>query len=339
MSSDPSRPAKRSGNAPLESILERRYPRRDLLLAGAGAAALGALGGRPGPALAEQSRFDFAEVAHGLDQTHHLPPGYRGQVLLRWGDPLFPGLPPFDARRQTAADQLRRFGYNNDYVGFVPLPGRDGQRGLLCVNHEYVSSELAFPEADREARQDPNSARGREVVAVEMAAQGGSIVEIRRDEAGLWQPVLESRYNRRISALDTKMALRGPAAGHPRMQTEADRSGRRVLGTFANCAGGITPWGTYLMAEENFHCYFEGDVGDDHPEAGNHLRIGMGPAKVTWGRFLKRFDIAQEPREPNRFGWIVEVDPRDPASTPLKRTALGRFPSELSITFSSTFRV
>ncbi|MGZ8330689.1 MAG: PhoX family protein [Rhodoplanes sp.] len=159
-------------------------------------------------------------------------------------------------------------------------------------------------------------------VDIEMAAHGGSVLEIKR-ENGKWRVADGSRYARRLDAT-TPMELAGPAAGHPRVQTKADPTGRRVLGTINNCAGGVTPWGTWLTCEENFHGYFSGKLADDHPEAKNFKRYGLPGNWYAWGKFHDRFDVSKEPNEANRFGWIVEIDPFDPTSTPKKRTALGR---------------
>ncbi len=126
----------------------------------------------------------------------------------------------------------------------------------------------------------------------------------------------------------TEMALSGPAAGHDRLKTNADATGTRVFGTINNCAGGVTPWGTYIMAEENIHGYFMGTLPEGHPEAGNYKRLGVPEGTYAWGRFHDRFDLSKEPNEPNRFGWVVEVDVEDPNSMPKKRTALGRFKHE-----------
>jgi secreted PhoX family phosphatase len=54
------------------------------------------------------------------------------------------------------------------------------------------------------------------------------------------------------------MDIHGPARGHALMRTNADPAGTRVLGTFANCSAGKTPWGTYLTSEENVDDYFAG---------------------------------------------------------------------------------
>jgi hypothetical protein len=120
------------------------------------------------------------------------------------------------------------------------------------------------------------------------------------------------------------MEITGPAAGHARLRTAADPSGRKILGMINNCAGGTTPWGTWLTCEENFHGYFWGKLPDAHPETRNSKRYGVPGNFFAWGKWHERFDVAQEPNEANRFGWVVEIDPFDPTSTPKKRTALGR---------------
>jgi secreted PhoX family phosphatase len=158
---------------------------------------------------------------------------------------------------------------------------------------------------------------------VQMAAVGFSIVEIAK-EGNTWRVVQDSRYNRRIST-NAPMRISGPAAGHPRMRTSADPSGTKSLGTFNNCAGGTTPWHTMLTAEENIQNYFSGDPTKG-PEAGARKRFNMsGKGRYAdWGRYFDRFNLDKEPNEPNRFGWIVEIDPYDPNHTSVKRTALGR---------------
>ena len=305
--------------------LDRRTVLRGALTTTALAATVGplvTLGGRE--AQAKGPSFQFEEIQHGVDETHHVAPGYDADVLIRWGDKVFSDSPEFEPMNQTAAAQEKQFGYNNDYIGFVPLSS-DGNRALLCVNHEYTNEELMFPGL---GRQDKIGFTGMtpELVDIEMSAHGGSIIEIAKS-GGKWQVVTDSQYNRRISTRTTYMEITGPAAGHDRMKTSVDSSGRRVIGTVNNCAGGITPWGTYLMAEENFHGYFQGNVAG-HPEERNYKRYGVPGGWYGWGKYHKRFDINAEPNEANRFGWVVEVDPMDPASTPKKRTALGRFKHE-----------
>ncbi len=321
-------------------IILRRYSRREVMRGTLGVAAAASLfgpaplAGRASHAEGAQDRFSFEEVAAGVDETHHVAEGYQADVLLRWGDKLFPDSPPFDPLKQSAAAQLKQFGYNNDYVAFIPLDA-EGRSGLLCVNHEYTNEEVMFPGI---ARQDlicfPDMTA--ELVDIEMAAHGVSIVEIRR-EGDRWRPVLDSRYNRRISPADTAMSVDGPAAGHERMKTSADPSGQSIAGSLNNCAGGVTPWGTYLTAEENFHGYFWSDLcaqggkapaGLGGPQAKSYERYGVPGLWQAWGKFNDRFNVDKEPNEPNRFGWIVEIDPFDASSMPVKHTALGRFRHE-----------
>lgn len=332
----PVNPRLAAGVATIGDVIGQRLSRRGFLgglgavsavaLAGCarGAEAPGLAGSREAVS-ADTPGFSFDEIARGMDETHHVAEGYRADVLIRWGDPLFADSPVFDPANQTAEAQRRQFGYNNDFIGYVPLDAdsEGRERALLCVNHEYTSTNIMLPGV---AAGYPASMT-RELCEIEMAAHGGSIVEIRKED-GVWKPVTDSYYNRRITADTTKMRVTGPAAGSPRLQTTEDPTGMVVSGTMNNCAGGITPWGTYLMAEENFNGNFLGELPQNHPEAENHKRYGVPSGWYQWGRFFDRYDVSKEPNEPNRFGWIVEVDPMDPSSMPKKRTALGRVKHE-----------
>ncbi|MEM6745057.1 MAG: PhoX family phosphatase [Pseudomonadota bacterium] len=321
-------------------VINRRYGRRDVLRGALGVSAATALFGssaliaprQAAAATAADSRYVFDELPWGNDERHHIADGYDADVLLRWGDPITADGAPFDPQDQSAEKQLKQFGYNNDYVGYAEIePGR----GMLCVNHEYTNEEVMFPGL---GRQDRAGFEGmtRELVDIEMAAHGGTVVEIARGGDGKWSVDRNGPRNRRISTLSTEMTLDGPAAGHDRLKTNADPTGLRVIGTVNNCAGGMTPWGTWLMAEENFHGYFWTDVvdGDGRPdlsgqaEAASMKRYGVPGRWYAWGKFHDRFNIDKEPNESNRFGWIVEVDPMNPDATPIKHTALGRFRHE-----------
>lgn len=274
------------------------------------------------------SSLTFREIEHGNDQQVHVAEGYEVQLLLRWGDAITSSAPAFDVMRQSPESQSQQFGYNCDFTAFLPLPpAKDGSpRGLLCVNHEYTDTNLMFPNI---VNAESLEKLTQEQVDIELAAHGHSVVELQKHR-GHWQVVRSSAFNRRITALDTMIKVAGPAAGHERLRTASDPSGTRVLGTLNNCAGGVTPWGTMLICEENFNNYFSGDPAKSQEER-NHKRYGITGASQfnpAWAKHHPRFDIEKEPHEPNRFGWVVEFDPYDPGSVPVKRTALGRYKHE-----------
>jgi hypothetical protein len=271
-------------------------------------------------------RFEFSELAAGSDATHHVAEGYDAEILIRWGDPVIAGSPPFDPANPSAEAQIRQFGYNNDYIGFVPLEGRS-DHGLLVINHEYTNDELMYPGLTGANRAERVRSLTEAQVRASMAAHGGSILEVKRID-GRWRVVQGSRYARRITA-STPMAITGPAAGHELMQTSADPEGRQVQGMLNNCAGGVTPWGTWLTCEENFNFYFWNKIAADVSRYSvANERYGVPAEIYPWGIHEPRFDMGREPSECNRFGWVVEIDPFDPTSTPKKRTALGRFKHE-----------
>ncbi len=319
----------RSSNPSIHDVSD---PARRLWLRGSGVAALGGLLGPVSllqgcaAGLGGGSALGFKSVPASTADALVLPPGYSAQVLAPWGEPVgaAAGMPPFkwDASN-SAAEQALQMGMHHDGLHLYPLPPGAGgvQRGLLVMNHEYTDDGLLHP-----GGQSPRTA---EKVAKSQAAHGISVIEVQQqggsgsnsgNNSGGWQMVRPSRYARRITAT-TPCAVGGPAAGHPMMKTSADPTGRRVLGTLNNCASGQTPWGTYLSGEENWAGYF---VASDQPTA--HERR-WGIRKTSWYRWQEhdpRFDTVRHPNEPNRFGWVAEVDPMDPSSTPVKRTALGR---------------
>ncbi|MFE9651949.1 PhoX family protein [Micromonospora sp. NPDC006431] len=269
----------------------------------------------------------FKPIPPNKLDTLVVPNGYDHAVVIKWGDPVVQGAPEFDLHGQTAAAQAQQFGYNNDFVGVLPI---DRKRALLVVNHEYTNEDLMFPGF---TSQDALSV---EQLRVAMAAHGMSVVELERVEStGQWRPVKHGRrYNRRVTALATKFELTGPAAGSAWLRTAADPKGRTVIGTLNNCAGGVTPWGTVLSGEENFNQYFVGGDGAPAELKPKLARYGIPTdsrypsGSRKWERADERFDLAKHPNEVHRFGWIVEIDPFDPDSKPRKHTALGRFKHE-----------
>ncbi len=324
-----------SSNATLGEVIATRFHRRDLLkgtlavtamAATVSPLALTAAGKANAQGANTTPSFNFREVAAGSDERHHVAEGYDADVLISWGDKVLPGAPAFDPKTQTPAKQAGQFGYNNDYLGYIPIDG--SRRGLLVVNHEYTNEELMFPSLS--GRQDLRTVRfkemTRDLVDIEMMAHGGSVLEVAQGTNGKWSVVDGSRFARRITA-ETPMEITGPAAGHERMKTSYDPAGRMVRGMLNNCAGATTPWGTWLTCEENFNGCFWG-TSEGHREAGNLRRYGAPGNWYNWGQHHERFDVAKEPNEVNRFGWVVEIDPMDPASVPKKRTALGRFKHE-----------
>lgn len=292
-------------------------PDRRLVLKSA-MAAVAAMMGPVGYAGTSRPPLGFTAVPASLRDAVVVPMEYEFQVLYRWGDPTGIGssMPAFrpDASN-TAEDQALQAGMHHDGMHFFPL-GSDGRRALLVLNHEYTDEQQLH--ADGAA---PLTAAK---VRKSQHAVGVSVIEIERLPSG-WRQVLPSGYARRIHAR-TPMHIAGPAAGSALLQTAADPSGRVVLGTLANCAMGVTPWGTYLTCEENFHGYFGADksLGGTSDAAARRYGTTPGGQWVDWYRFDERFDVLKHPNESHRFGWVVEIDPMDPTATPVKRTALGR---------------
>ena len=327
-----------------DRIVERAISRRGFLgtaLAfGSGAAfGSGMLDGTSAHARAA-SRFPFDPIPIHTDAEVHVPGGYSHKVLIRWGDPLFSDAGDFDPGFPGNEKPDRAFGENTDGMELFVIDGHE----VIAVNHEYANRQTNLTPAERTALEEGGegkttgtgpepvkSPRNLDEVRKLQALQGIAVMEVARGEEG-YEVVVDSPFNRRITH-NTPMDIVGPAAGHDLLKTEADPTGTRSLGTMNNCGSGRTPWGTYLTCEENFNGYFgstaEDAAYDEKVEAG-YRRYGVG--KDGWGyeyhRFDPRFDTAQNPNEPHRVGWIVEIDPSDPGSTPVKHTGLGRFKHE-----------
>lgn len=271
-----------------------------------------------------------------------VPAGYTANLLVAWGDPIMPGAPAYKAdASNSAADQARQYGMHTDGMHFFPFPSRGQElsdRGILCANNEYTHEEILYPDGQIGAGYTIEKCRKSQ------SAHGVSILEIRR-VGGKWSVVTSSVYGRRITS-NTPMRIAGPAAGHALMKTKAYNitpsgsvptgemtDGYSANGTINNCAHGITPWGTYLTCEENWNGNFGANaalpgVATEAGKLYNRYGVSAGGAGYRWHTVDPRFDLAANPNEANHFGWVVEIDPLDPKSVPVKRTALGRFKHE-----------
>ncbi|MBD2361061.1 PhoX family phosphatase [Anabaena minutissima FACHB-250] len=291
-----------------------------------------------------------------------VPEGYTAKVLIAWGDPIMPTAPDWlpDASQDAAAQEMQ-YGMHVDGMHYFPLSrgnvvgrtvssqarslrgflNQDINTGLLCVNHEYTQetilhgSEGLSPVTIQKVRKS-------------QAAHGVSVVEITKN-GNDWTFNRNSSYGRRITA-NTPMRISGPAAGSDLLKSKkfaigpdgsveiGTNDGFTAYGTANNCAHGYTPWGTYLTCEENWNGYF-GNLGepltstpgieDSEILAGqNRYGLSANGFGYRWHEADPRFNNRTNPLEPHTFGWVVEIDPYTPGSTPVKRTALGRFKHE-----------
>ncbi|BCG24427.1 hypothetical protein TUM18999_26180 [Pseudomonas tohonis] len=345
-------PSNQSRNPHISELIEG-VKRREVLAGGAALGALAFLGvSLPGQAEASQGearglgfpfkprrRLAFEGIPAGRADTITVPPGYKATPFIPWGTPITGRYPAFaEDASNSAQDQAEQTGMHHDGMHFFPIDTRHGlglrsDHGLLVLNHEYIDAPLLHPNGPTVVNGKRTSA---EEVRKEINAHGVSVVEIRRDVRGEWT-VVPSRRNRRITAA-TPMQISGPARGNKLLQTRHSPNGTAARGTQNNCSNGFTPWGTYLTCEENWAGYFSTRDTDLPRELKRYgLRNG---SRFGWetlpGDEFERFDATRKAadakgdyrNEPNQFGWIVEIDPFEPDSVPVKRTALGRFAHE-----------
>ncbi|MCC6208769.1 MAG: PhoX family phosphatase [Gammaproteobacteria bacterium] len=259
-----------------------------------------------------------------------VPTGYSASVLVSWGDSLSSAQHWNPSGAMSESTQKHCYGAHTDGMHYFPFPGPLGNaRGLLVTNSEYCDPALVNNIAPASAYA--SAALTLDMVRAQQAAHGVNVVAVGKDLVGKgrgeWKVVRHSPFNRRITG-NTPCKISGPAAGHALMKTAANPNGKRALGTLNNCAHGDTPWGTYLTCEENWNGYF--GTTQSFTQTNDEKRYGVAAAGFgyRWHEVDARFDVRNEPNEPHRFGWVVEIDPFDPDSTPIKRTALGRFKHE-----------
>ncbi|GAB3945853.1 PhoX family protein [Corynebacterium tapiri] len=264
----------------------------------------------------------FPVVEPNTEDKVVIPEGYEQSVLIAWGDPVIEGAPEFDINNQTAEAAEKQFGFNNDFAGLFEHPDNPDRMVYVC-NHEYTTEPHMFPNYDAD---NPTE----EQVKIGLANHGHTILEVTKDPKTGKLTRAFGPLNRRITG-NTPFKITGPAAGHELLKTSYDPTGTIVHGTLSNCAGGVTPWGTYLSGEENYDSYWTnaGKLEGRNKEYAERMGVEEeGQTTRGWELFEDRFDMAKEPNEFNRFGYIVEVNPFDPNSTPVKHSALGRFKHE-----------
>ncbi len=341
-------PCNKSENQTFYDVMDARISRRGWLIGGLAAAVSGVLAqGSSGSAQAQGAatkpeRMGFKPVKVGAADAVVVPEGYRVQVLGAWGEPILGSMPPFRAGLNTAAEQAQQIGMHHDGMHFFPINGSSSD-GLIVVNHEYVEPRFLHASAKgRELNSEEivvtDGVRNADEVAKELMAQGVAIYRTRRDADNRWSIVVDPR-NRRITGM-THMGFSGPVRGTAYLVTKYSPEGVATRGTLNNCAHGVTPWNTYITAEENWAGYFRN--AEKMPREQSRYGVSANRGRYAWelasggADEFARFDAT--PRgasarddyrnEPNGFGWLVEIDPFNPQSTPIKRTHLGRFAHE-----------
>lgn len=338
-----------SGNAYFGDILEARMSRRTLLRGSLAAAIAGAMAtslpfGRALAAGSSSPSIGFKAIPIGTGDSVVVPEGYRVQAFIPWGTPISGSMPAFSLDA-SGEDQAHQIGSHHDGMHFFAIDG-SSRDGLLVLNHEYVEPRFLHGAAAGLALdadgfpQHEDGSRDADQVRKELNAHGVSVVRVRQGDDGQWQ-VVEDRLNRRVTGL-TPMQLAGPVAGTEHVVTKYSPDGSMTRGTLNNCAHGVTPWNTYLAAEENWAGYFANEDAEIDRRQSRYGIATRAEGRYQWHRAqggadeFVRFDATSHGtspsedyrNEPHAFGYMVEIDPFDPQSTPVKRTHLGRFAHE-----------
>ncbi|WP_416667172.1 PhoX family protein [Egbenema bharatensis] len=345
----------RSNNPLFSSILSTRLQRRQVLRGTLAAAVTTMFAGpvldglKARPANASSPMLGFKAVPVSEADTIVVPEGYSAHVLTPWGEPITGSYPSYSLNN-TGAEQGMQVGQHHDGMHFFPIEGNSPYEGssvdgLLVMNHEYVEPRYTHAAAIGQALGrdgypvKADGTREADQVLKEMNGHGVSIVRVSQQSDGRWS-VVQDRLNRRVTAL-TPMDIQGPVRGSDLVKTKYSPDGTRTRGTINNCAHGVTPWNTYLAAEENWAGYFR---NGDETIPREHERYGVSTEDSRYGWDLAdsgadeyiRFNASTQAasatedyrNEPNTFGWVVEIDPFNPNSTPVKHTYLGRFAHE-----------
>lgn len=273
-----------------------------------------------------------------------LPEGFTYEVIAAWGDKV--------------GDS--RFGYNNDYLSFIETGENQGYLTVnfeyisalpwIQTYQQVIGKSLPFEEVQAAIRQgssqgngskkaeinayalqelDPTLAQIRDICSEALLDQGIGVISIRKTTDGKWERT-NSQADRRISGISglkdgRYLKATGPGAAVFRKkqgQGYIDGLGDRIIGTFANCAGGTTPWGTALSAEENFQVQVPESVYADGTAFNPSERAFALDEEELYGQG-NVFGLAG-----NKYGWIVEVDPANPEDYGTKHTWLGRYRHE-----------
>jgi secreted PhoX family phosphatase len=298
------------------------------------------------------AELGFTAVARNINDVVTVPAGHNVTVLTKLGDPILPGVPAYQ-NNGTDTNFAGRIGDHGDalyYYGLSPAGVRDDNssiRGLIVQNHENLNEQYLHPNG-------PTSTGGVRPAAEaikEIEAHGVSVTEVQDTGNRNWVVIGNSALNRRITP-NTPMQINGPVRGTAFMQTVASPTGTTCRGTINNCANGHALWGTNLTCEENWAGYFRRDnsgAGTDNANrtareltALRRYGVTSSTGNNSWSTvsttdpIYRRWDAragtgaatTDYRNEPNTFGWVVEIDPFNPASVPRKRTALGRMAHE-----------
>ena len=309
-----------------DQVLDKGVSRRDVIKYGTAAGAAGFLGGVSNLAMAVSQAttlMTFNNIAISTDDTVSLPEGYTYDRLVSWGDPILKGASSF-ATTNSSSDQIGQFGDNTDGMSLFHLKNADGSldenRAVMAVNSEYINKKFMHTHKGESMTDDD--------VLKEIVAHGVNVFEVNKNSQGQWAVNQNSKYNRRLHGNANEFVMTGPVTGHDLLKTAADKTGRKIVGTFNNCGNGETPWGTYLTCEENFNGYFGAPEGTAFTKEQKAYGLSETGFNYNWWPSQERFDLSKNPNEAHRFGWIVEIDPMDPSSKAMKRSALGRFKHE-----------